>query len=121
MIAAGYRPARRQNARIRAVLSPGPTNGKSMQSVIGTAFSRPSLAARGLRKARNATLAAVMLVASLGATSGAWGAEGQSAPATPAAAIPPITAVRVTTSMGAFVIELNAERAPLTVQNFLRY
>jgi peptidyl-prolyl cis-trans isomerase A (cyclophilin A) len=30
-------------------------------------------------------------------------------------------AVRVTTNMGEFVIELNAERAPLTVANFLRY
>ena len=29
--------------------------------------------------------------------------------------------VRVTTSMGAFVIELNAERAPLTVEHFLKY
>jgi len=29
--------------------------------------------------------------------------------------------VRVTTSMGQFVIELNPERAPLTVANFLRY
>jgi cyclophilin family peptidyl-prolyl cis-trans isomerase len=30
-------------------------------------------------------------------------------------------AVRVTTNMGDFVIELNSERAPLTVANFLRY
>jgi cyclophilin family peptidyl-prolyl cis-trans isomerase len=53
---------------------------------------------------------------------GAQAAEGQStAPAAPAAATPPITAVRVTTTMGSFVIELNAERAPLTVQNFVRY
>ena len=29
--------------------------------------------------------------------------------------------VRVTTSMGEFVIELNSDRAPLTVANFLRY
>jgi cyclophilin family peptidyl-prolyl cis-trans isomerase len=29
--------------------------------------------------------------------------------------------VRVTTSMGQFVVELNPERAPLTVANFLRY
>jgi len=29
--------------------------------------------------------------------------------------------VRVTTSLGAFVIELNPDRAPLTVANFLRY
>jgi peptidyl-prolyl cis-trans isomerase A (cyclophilin A) len=33
----------------------------------------------------------------------------------------PAQAVRVTTNMGEFVIELNAERAPLTVANFLRY
>jgi cyclophilin family peptidyl-prolyl cis-trans isomerase len=30
-------------------------------------------------------------------------------------------AVKVTTNMGEFVIELNAERSPLTVANFLRY
>jgi cyclophilin family peptidyl-prolyl cis-trans isomerase len=29
--------------------------------------------------------------------------------------------VRVTTTLGAFVIELNPERAPLTVENFLQY
>jgi cyclophilin family peptidyl-prolyl cis-trans isomerase len=33
----------------------------------------------------------------------------------------PNTQVRVTTSMGEFVIELRADRAPLTVANFLRY
>jgi cyclophilin family peptidyl-prolyl cis-trans isomerase len=32
-----------------------------------------------------------------------------------------VKAVRVTTSMGAFVIELDSARAPLSVQNFLRY
>jgi cyclophilin family peptidyl-prolyl cis-trans isomerase len=36
---------------------------------------------------------------------------------TPAAA----TQVRVVTSMGSFIIELNAERAPLTVPHFLKY
>jgi cyclophilin family peptidyl-prolyl cis-trans isomerase len=94
-----------------------------------------SRVARGLRKTRSAALAAVALsaslFASLGATQGAWAADGQSSPApaaTPAPAPaptvpvgPPITAVRVTTNMGVFVVELNAERAPLTVQNFLRY
>lgn len=81
----------------------------------------------GLRKRWGAAVAAFVLVASLGATQGAWAAEAQSGSAS-AAAVPgsdatssPITAVRVTTSMGAFVIELNAERAPLTVKNFLRY
>src|SRR5690554_4190859 len=29
--------------------------------------------------------------------------------------------VRVTTNMGEFVIELDPERAPITVENFLRY
>ena len=33
----------------------------------------------------------------------------------------PNTQVRVTTNMGEFVIELRADRAPLTVANFLRY
>jgi len=82
----------------------------------------PSLLAQGLRKARSATLGAVVLLAALGAVPAAQAAEGQSAPpAAPAAPLPTITAVRVTTTMGAFVIELNAERAPLTVQNFVRY
>jgi peptidyl-prolyl cis-trans isomerase A (cyclophilin A) len=43
---------------------------------------------------------------------------------TPAAATSSSTAspqVRVTTNMGSFVIELNAERAPLTVGTFLKY
>lgn len=95
-----------------------------MQSVIRRAElpCPPSLLAQGLRKARSAALGAVVLLAALGAMPGARAAEGQSAPpATPAATVPPITAVRVTTTMGSFVIELNAERAPLTVQNFVRY
>jgi peptidyl-prolyl cis-trans isomerase A (cyclophilin A) len=37
----------------------------------------------------------------------------------PAAAAP--VQVRVVTSMGSFIIELNAERAPLTVPHFLKY
>jgi peptidyl-prolyl cis-trans isomerase A (cyclophilin A) len=41
-----------------------------------------------------------------------------SAAATTAA---PATQVRVVTSMGNFIIELNAERAPLTVPHFLKY
>jgi peptidyl-prolyl cis-trans isomerase A (cyclophilin A) len=41
-----------------------------------------------------------------------------SAAATSAA---PATQVRVVTSMGNFIIELNAERAPLTVPHFLKY
>jgi peptidyl-prolyl cis-trans isomerase A (cyclophilin A) len=45
------------------------------------------------------------------------------APSPPAPAVAPtnVKAVRVTTSMGAFVIELDSARAPLSVQNFLRY
>jgi peptidyl-prolyl cis-trans isomerase A (cyclophilin A)/peptidyl-prolyl cis-trans isomerase B (cyclophilin B) len=39
------------------------------------------------------------------------------APATPAAS----PQVQVVTSMGSFTLELNAERAPLTVANFLKY
>ena len=38
-----------------------------------------------------------------------------------AAAEPATTEVRVTTSMGAFVIEVRNDRAPLTAANFLRY
>jgi peptidyl-prolyl cis-trans isomerase A (cyclophilin A) len=41
----------------------------------------------------------------------------QSAPAAP----PATSRVRVVTSAGNFVMELNAERAPLTVANFLKY
>ncbi|HVN46271.1 MAG TPA: peptidylprolyl isomerase [Steroidobacteraceae bacterium] len=37
------------------------------------------------------------------------------------AAAEPATEVRVTTSMGAFVIEVRNDRAPLTAANFLRY
>ncbi|HET9390460.1 MAG TPA: peptidylprolyl isomerase [Steroidobacteraceae bacterium] len=42
-------------------------------------------------------------------------------PATPAPASQSPPQVRVTTSMGEFVIELMPDRAPLTVANFLRY
>jgi cyclophilin family peptidyl-prolyl cis-trans isomerase len=47
----------------------------------------------------------------------AWAAD-QAAPAQPAAKLPQ---VRVKTTMGSFVIELNPERAPLSVANFLEY
>ena len=46
-------------------------------------------------------------------------ASGADAPAAPTATAP--TQVRVTTSMGDFVIEVRADRAPLTAANFLRY
>jgi cyclophilin family peptidyl-prolyl cis-trans isomerase len=74
-------------------------------------------------KARSASLSAVavVLLGSLGATQGAWAAEGQPSPTAPAVTTPSAKAVRVTTSMGAYVITLETERAPLTVQNFLRY
>ena len=100
-----------------------------MQSVTRLATARlrtpfASVAATGLRKARSATLATALLLASLGAAQGAWAADSTpspTAPAAPAIPIASIKAVRVTTSMGVFVIELDAERAPLTVVNFLRY
>ena len=41
--------------------------------------------------------------------------------AAPAAMPAGASKVRVTTNLGAFVIELNAERAPLSVANFLKY
>jgi cyclophilin family peptidyl-prolyl cis-trans isomerase len=68
------------------------------------------------------TIAALLLIG-LSTASGAGAAEGAPAPSPAAPAVTPtnITAVRVTTSMGAFVITLHADRAPLTVQNFLRY
>jgi cyclophilin family peptidyl-prolyl cis-trans isomerase len=40
---------------------------------------------------------------------------------TPAWAAEPATQVRVTTSMGEFVIEVRSDRAPATAANFLRY
>jgi cyclophilin family peptidyl-prolyl cis-trans isomerase len=43
------------------------------------------------------------------------------APAPAAAAPAPAPRVKVTTSMGDFIIELMPDRAPLTVANFLRY
>jgi peptidyl-prolyl cis-trans isomerase A (cyclophilin A)/peptidyl-prolyl cis-trans isomerase B (cyclophilin B) len=42
-------------------------------------------------------------------------------PPAPAPAASPTPRLRVTTSVGVFVMELNAERAPLTVANFLKY
>jgi peptidyl-prolyl cis-trans isomerase A (cyclophilin A) len=41
--------------------------------------------------------------------------------AAPAAAVAPSPQVLVVTSLGSFTLELNAERAPLTVANFLKY
>jgi peptidyl-prolyl cis-trans isomerase A (cyclophilin A)/peptidyl-prolyl cis-trans isomerase B (cyclophilin B) len=64
------------------------------------------------------TLSALCLLP--GAADAQSGATGLS-PAVPAVTPPAAKAVRVTTSMGVFVIELQPDRAPLTVQNFLRY
>jgi peptidyl-prolyl cis-trans isomerase A (cyclophilin A) len=61
-----------------------------------------------------------LVVAALAAALGSSVSGTASAANTPAApAAPP--QVRVTTNMGNFVIELNLERAPLTVGTFLRY
>jgi peptidyl-prolyl cis-trans isomerase A (cyclophilin A) len=49
------------------------------------------------------------------------GADPAASPATAAAAPAHNSRVRVVTSAGSFVIELNAERAPLSVANFLKY
>jgi peptidyl-prolyl cis-trans isomerase A (cyclophilin A) len=62
---------------------------------------------------------AVLILASLLAYSTAFGADPAPAP-TPAPAVP-LPRVKVSTTMGDFVIELNPERAPITVANFLRY
>jgi peptidyl-prolyl cis-trans isomerase A (cyclophilin A) len=82
------------------------------------------LASRGRHAVRSAALAAVALLASLSVAQGAWAADSTPAPAAAAPVNNPfasIKAVRVTTSMGAYVIELDADRAPITVANFLRY
>ena len=61
------------------------------------------------------TILASMLVAPALATA-------QEAPvATEAAAADPSPHVRIVTNLGAFVLELDRERAPLTVENFLNY
>jgi peptidyl-prolyl cis-trans isomerase A (cyclophilin A)/peptidyl-prolyl cis-trans isomerase B (cyclophilin B) len=49
------------------------------------------------------------------------GVAGAQSPTAPPLTPPTAAAVRVTTNMGSFVVELQADRAPLTVQNFLRY
>jgi cyclophilin family peptidyl-prolyl cis-trans isomerase len=73
-------------------------------------------------KARGALGSALVALALwAGALSGTALAQGSPSPAAPAVTPTNVKAVRVTTSMGTFVIELDAARAPLTVQNFLRY
>jgi peptidyl-prolyl cis-trans isomerase A (cyclophilin A) len=51
----------------------------------------------------------------------ASGAAAKTKTAAAASTTGPATQVRVVTSMGSFIIELNAERAPLTVPHFLKY
>lgn len=54
--------------------------------------------------------------------SGVASPAGAAAPKAPKPAAPPATyQVLVVTSLGNFTLELNAERAPLTVANFLKY
>jgi cyclophilin family peptidyl-prolyl cis-trans isomerase len=48
-------------------------------------------------------------------------AKAQPKPAAPGAPATASPQVQVVTSMGSFTLELNAERAPLTVANFLKY
>jgi cyclophilin family peptidyl-prolyl cis-trans isomerase len=55
------------------------------------------------------------------APAAAAAAKAEPAKSAKSASPPPAQHVRVTTDMGSFVIELNPERAPLTVANFLRY
>jgi peptidyl-prolyl cis-trans isomerase A (cyclophilin A) len=62
-------------------------------------------------------LAGLMLSTGFDLSFAAEAAKTEPKPATPAAA----PQIQVVTSMGNFIIELNAERAPLTVANFLKY
>jgi cyclophilin family peptidyl-prolyl cis-trans isomerase len=98
---------------------------------------QPGRALPGARKAPRATCVALasLALSAFGALPGAASAQsGEAAPsptsattlsvplpAAPTVTAPKAKAVRVTTSMGVFVIELLPDRAPLTVQNFLRY
>jgi len=50
-----------------------------------------------------------------------FGAETQPKPVAPTAAAVASPQVQVVTSLGSFTVELNAERAPLTVAHFLKY
>jgi cyclophilin family peptidyl-prolyl cis-trans isomerase len=59
--------------------------------------------------------------ASSGAGAAAASGAAKTQTKTAATTSAPATQVRVVTSMGSFIIELNAERAPLTVPHFLKY
>ena len=80
----------------------------------------PSQASTARRRRTGRALAFVGLLTALSLLPAGASAQLPS-PTTPALTQPTANAVRVTTNMGAFVIELQADRAPLTVQNFLRY
>jgi peptidyl-prolyl cis-trans isomerase A (cyclophilin A) len=69
---------------------------------------------------RRAALGGLLAALALCAGPGTAGAQTPS-PAAPTITPSAIKAVRVTTTMGSFVIELETARAPLSVQNFLRY
>jgi peptidyl-prolyl cis-trans isomerase B (cyclophilin B) len=64
-------------------------------------------------------LVSVLAVAALALSFGAPAMSADSSAAAPAK--PPAPQVRVTTSMGNFIVELYPDRAPLTVAEFLRY
>jgi cyclophilin family peptidyl-prolyl cis-trans isomerase len=59
--------------------------------------------------------------ASSGAGAAAAKTQAKTDGAAAATTAAPATQVRVVTSLGSFIIELNAERAPLTVPHFLKY
>lgn len=63
----------------------------------------------------------VALALCAGALPGVALGQASPSPAAPAVTPTPIKAVRVTTTMGSFVVELDNARAPLSVQNFVRY
>ena len=67
--------------------------------------------------AASGTTAASSGAGAAAASGAAAKTQAKTAATTPA----PATQVRVVTSMGSFIIELNAERAPLTVPHFLKY
>jgi len=83
--------------------------------LISAAFPTLNFAADAPPAASGAT--ATSSGAGAAAASGAAAKTKTAATTTPA----PATQVRVVTSMGSFIIELNAERAPLTVPHFLKY
>jgi len=87
----------------------------------GTSLQRsrsPFLRARGGFGSLLVALAAVLTGS---APDTALAQAGTPSPTAPRVAPTNVKAVRVSTSMGSFVIELDSARAPLSVQNFLRY